>query len=134
MQDGLQQALHGLATHNIVARDIIILCAGALIFLMAIAWVIALMRRRTTVTLAAVGHVVVLGVLVMRLVELSLDYYLENVGVPFLWVDLTRTVAFAVGAMVTRKINERVHRHVDSAKDPAHWTRLRVEKKPFPTT
>ena len=43
---------------------------------------------------------VVLGVLVMRLFERSLVYYLENVGVPFLWVDLPRTVAFAVGAIV----------------------------------
>ena len=34
---------------------------------------------------------VVLGVLVMRLFERSLVYYLENVGVPFLWVDLPRT-------------------------------------------
>jgi putative ABC transport system permease protein len=43
---------------------------------------------------------VVVGVLVMRLFERSLVYYLENVGVPFLWVDLPRTVAFAVGAIV----------------------------------
>jgi putative ABC transport system permease protein len=43
---------------------------------------------------------VVLGVLVMRLFERSLVYYLENVGVPFLWADLPRTVAFAVGAIV----------------------------------
>jgi putative ABC transport system permease protein len=43
---------------------------------------------------------VVLGVLVMRLFERSLVYYLENVGVPFLWVDLPRTVAFAVVAIV----------------------------------
>jgi putative ABC transport system permease protein len=43
---------------------------------------------------------VVLGVLVMRLFERSLVYYLENVGVPFLWVDLPRTVAFAGGAIV----------------------------------
>ena len=43
---------------------------------------------------------VVLGVLVMRLFERSLVYYLENVGVPFLWVDLPRTIAFAVGTIV----------------------------------
>ena len=43
---------------------------------------------------------VVLGVLVMRLFERSLVYYLENVGVPFLWVDLPRTIAFAVGPIV----------------------------------
>lgn len=43
---------------------------------------------------------VVLGVLVMRLFERSLVYYLEHVGVPFLWVDLPRTIAFAAGAIV----------------------------------
>ena len=42
----------------------------------------------------AIGGVlgVVLGVLAMRLFERSLVYYLENVGVPFLWVDLPRTI------------------------------------------
>ena len=43
---------------------------------------------------------VVLGVLVMRLFERSLVYTLENVGVPFLWVDLPHTIAFAAGAIV----------------------------------
>jgi putative ABC transport system permease protein len=43
---------------------------------------------------------VVLGVLVMRLFERALVYYLENVGVPFLWVELPRTVTFAAGAIV----------------------------------
>ncbi len=47
---------------------------------------------------------VVLGVLVMRLFERSLVYYLENVGVPFLWIDLPRTVAFAVGAIVLASV------------------------------
>ena len=42
---------------------------------------------------------VVLGLLAMRLFERSLVYYLENVGVPFLWVDLPRTIAFAAGAI-----------------------------------
>ncbi len=63
MQDGLQQALYGLATHNLVARDLIILCAGALIYLMGIVWLVAVIRRRTTLTLAAAGHIVLLGVL-----------------------------------------------------------------------
>ena len=43
---------------------------------------------------------VVLGVLVMRLYERSLVYYLENIGVPFLWLDLPRMAAAAVGAML----------------------------------
>jgi len=47
---------------------------------------------------------VVLGVLIMRLFERSLVYYLENVGVPFLWVDLPRTIAFAVGAIALASI------------------------------
>ncbi|CAN5866541.1 FtsX-like permease family protein [soil metagenome] len=42
---------------------------------------------------------VALGVLVMRLFERSLVYYLENVGVPFLWVDTPRIIAFAAGAI-----------------------------------
>lgn len=43
---------------------------------------------------------VVLGVLAMRLFERSLVYTLENVGVPFLWVDLPRTIAFAAAAIL----------------------------------
>lgn len=43
---------------------------------------------------------VVLGVLVMQSFERSLVYYLENVGVPFIWVDLSQTAAFAAGAIV----------------------------------
>lgn len=42
---------------------------------------------------------VVLGVLVMRLFERSLVFYLENVGVPFLWVDAPRMLVFALGAV-----------------------------------
>jgi putative ABC transport system permease protein len=43
---------------------------------------------------------VTLGVLVMRLYERSLVYYLENIGVPFVWLDLPQTVAFAAMAIV----------------------------------
>ena len=43
---------------------------------------------------------VTLGVLVMRLYERSLVYYLENIGVPFVWLDLPHTVAFAATAIV----------------------------------
>ena len=41
---------------------------------------------------------VVLGVLIMRLYERSLVYYLEQVGVPFVWLDMPRTIAFAAVA------------------------------------
>jgi putative ABC transport system permease protein len=43
---------------------------------------------------------VVLGVLVMRFYERSLVYYLENVGVPFVWLDTPHTIAFAAGAIL----------------------------------
>lgn len=43
---------------------------------------------------------VALGVLVMRFYERSLVYYLDNIGVPFVWLDLPHTVAFAAAAIV----------------------------------
>lgn len=43
---------------------------------------------------------VVLGVLVMRFYERSLVYYLENVGVPFVWLDTPHTIAYAAGTIV----------------------------------
>ena len=47
---------------------------------------------------------VALGVLVMRLYERSLVYYLENIGVPFVWLDGPRMVIVAVGAVVMASI------------------------------
>ena len=47
---------------------------------------------------------VVLGVLMLRLFERSLVYYLERLGVPFIWVDMPRTIAFAVGAIVLASV------------------------------
>lgn len=47
---------------------------------------------------------VALGVLVMRLYERSLVYYLENIGVPFVWLDGPRIVAVAVAAIVMASI------------------------------
>lgn len=47
---------------------------------------------------------VVLGILVMRLYERSLVYWLENVGVPFVWLDTPRMVAVAVGAIVLASV------------------------------
>jgi putative ABC transport system permease protein len=43
---------------------------------------------------------VALGVLVMRLYERSLVYYLENVGVSFVWLDGPRMVIVALAAVV----------------------------------
>ena len=47
---------------------------------------------------------VALGVLVMRLYERSLVYYLENIGVPFVWLDGPRIVVVAVAAVVMASI------------------------------
>src|ERR1700730_13709090 len=47
---------------------------------------------------------VVLGVLMLRLFERSLVYYLERLGVPFVWVDTPRTIAFAAGAIVLASV------------------------------
>lgn len=47
---------------------------------------------------------VALGVLVMRLYERSLVYYLENIGVPFVWLDGPRVVIVAVAAVVMASI------------------------------
>ena len=42
---------------------------------------------------------VTLGVLVMRFYERSLVYYLDNIGVPFVWLDLPRTVTVAAASI-----------------------------------
>lgn len=47
---------------------------------------------------------VALGVLVMRLYERSLVYYLENIGVPFVWLDGPRIVVVAAAAVVMASI------------------------------
>ncbi len=47
---------------------------------------------------------VVLGILVMRLYERSLVYYLENVGVPFVWLDTPHMIAVAVAAIVLASV------------------------------
>ena len=72
---------------------------------------------------------VVLGVLVMRLFERSLVYYLENVGVPFLWVDLPRTIAFAVGAIVLACVIGVAGRALSGvAGEPARCLRPRAQR------
>jgi putative ABC transport system permease protein len=47
---------------------------------------------------------VVLGVLMMRLFERSLVYYLEKVGVPFVWLDTPQTIAFAAAAIMLASV------------------------------
>jgi putative ABC transport system permease protein len=43
---------------------------------------------------------VVIGALIMRFYEHSLVYYLERIGVPFVWLDMPRMIAFAAGAVL----------------------------------
>jgi len=47
---------------------------------------------------------VVLGVLVLRLYEHSLVYYLDRVGVPFLWIDAPTMLAYAVAAIAMASV------------------------------
>jgi putative ABC transport system permease protein len=62
--------------------------------------VIGMMVIEAVIATGVGGFVgVVLGVLVMRFYERSLVYYLENIGVPFVWLDTSQTIAFAVAAI-----------------------------------
>lgn len=69
MRDGFQQALHELALSNIVTRDLVILCASVLVYLMGIAWLVAVIRRRAMLTAIIAGRIVVLGVLAFVLAK-----------------------------------------------------------------
>ncbi|TAJ26245.1 MAG: ABC transporter permease [Reyranella sp.] len=63
--------------------------------------VVGMMVTEAVIATGAGGALgVVLGILVMRLYERSLVYWLENVGVPFLWLDTPRMIAVAAGAIV----------------------------------
>jgi len=46
----------------------------------------------------AVG--VILGALIMRFYEHSLIFYLERIGIPFIWLDGPRLAAFAAGSIL----------------------------------
>jgi putative ABC transport system permease protein len=43
---------------------------------------------------------VILGALIMRFYEHSLIFYLERIGIPFIWLDGPRLVAFAAGSIL----------------------------------
>ncbi len=62
MHDMLQQGLQSLAGQNIVTRDVIIVCAAAVVYLLGLAWLAVAVRERARLTLATAGHIVVLGV------------------------------------------------------------------------
>lgn len=62
MHDTIQQGLQALATGNGVARAIIIVCAAAVVYLLVLAWLALAAGERGRLTLAAAGHIIVLGV------------------------------------------------------------------------
>ena len=67
--------------------------------------IVGMMVTEAVIATGAGGALgVVLGVLVMRLYERSLVYYLENIGVPFVWLDGPRIVIVAVLAIVMASI------------------------------
>ncbi len=67
--------------------------------------IVGMMVTEAVIATGAGGALgVVLGVLVMRLYERSLVYYLENIGVPFVWLDGPRIVIVAVLAIVMASV------------------------------
>lgn len=67
--------------------------------------VVGMMVSEAVIATGAGGVLgVVLGILVMRLYERSLVYWLQNVGVPFVWLDTPRMIAVAVAAVVLAAI------------------------------
>ncbi len=65
MHDTIQQAVEGLALHNTVARVALILCGGALIYLVGLAWLVVAGRQWRRATLRTAARLIVLGVLVV---------------------------------------------------------------------
>ena len=63
MHDAIQHGVQALAAQNTATRDFTIFCAAVLVYLLGVAWVLVVVRRRVTLSLAAVGRLVVLGVL-----------------------------------------------------------------------
>jgi len=61
MHDTIQQGLQALAAGNGVARAIIIVCAAAVVYLLALGWLAVAVRERRRFTLASAGHIIVLG-------------------------------------------------------------------------
>ena len=69
MQDAIEQAVYALASHNVVAREVVILCAAVVVYLLVLAWLAVVARQQARLTLATTGHVVVLGVLAYLLAK-----------------------------------------------------------------
>jgi undecaprenyl-diphosphatase len=69
MHDVIQQAVYALASHNVVAREVAILCATVVVYLLVLAWLAVVARQQARLTLETAGHVVVLGVLAYLLAK-----------------------------------------------------------------
>jgi len=63
LHDAIQQNIETLAVHNAIARPIIILCAVALIYLMAAGWLLVIARRQERLSLAVAARIIGLGIL-----------------------------------------------------------------------
>lgn len=70
MYDTVQQALQALATHNGLARILIIACAAVLVYLMGVAWLAIAARQESRLTLITAARVVALGALAYLLAKL----------------------------------------------------------------
>src|SRR5438094_5755052 len=69
MRDVIQQAVQALASHDVVAREVAILCAVVVLYLLVLAWLAIVARQQARLTVATAGHVVVLGVLAYLLAK-----------------------------------------------------------------
>lgn len=63
MHDVMQQGLESLASQNMVTRDVAILCATALLYLLAVAWIVLLAWRRARLSVAVIARIAVLALL-----------------------------------------------------------------------
>ncbi len=65
MHDTIQQAVEGLALYNTVARVALILCGGALVYLIGLAWLVVAGCQWRRATLRTAARLIVLGVVVV---------------------------------------------------------------------
>ncbi len=63
VHDAIQQNIENLAVHNAIARPLIILCAVALVYLLAAGWLLVVARRQDRLSLAVAARIIGLGVL-----------------------------------------------------------------------
>ncbi len=63
LHDAIQQNIENLAVHNAIARPIIILCAAALVYLLAAAWLLVVARHQDRLSWAVAARIVGMGIL-----------------------------------------------------------------------